>query len=186
MGMVSCVPPLCWYFSFITKSPSSDWDHFEHRPCIYQRTSGAPYHIIEMGRLAWLLLVGHYVACFAWLCGPGPTAHTRYQMTDPPSSQKVASSTAAAVVVGFDPLSYYYYYCCSSNFSADWRQSTSSAHWVMAKHISGQISEPFWWTDCGSTIVSLDIIKWMFFTLNNKYLAIIWRVSSVVYFHVAF
>ena len=27
--------------------------------------SGVPYHIIEVGRLACLQLVGHYVACFA-------------------------------------------------------------------------------------------------------------------------
>ena len=30
------------------------------------------------------------------------------------------------------------------------------------RHLSGQISEPFWSTDCDSTIVSLDILKLMF------------------------
>ena len=42
--------------------------------------SGVQYHIIEVGRLACLQLVGHYVACFGWLCGLGPSAQTRYQL----------------------------------------------------------------------------------------------------------
>ena len=39
-----------------------------YMPFICQRTSGVSYHIIndiEVGRLACLQLVGHYVACFA-------------------------------------------------------------------------------------------------------------------------
>ena len=69
-------------FLFIIRSPSLNWYHFEHRTFIYQRTSGISYHIndIEVGRLACLQLVGHYVACYAWLCGLGPSAQTRYQV----------------------------------------------------------------------------------------------------------
>ena len=69
-------------FLFIIRSPSLNWYHFEHRTFIYQRTSGISYHIndIEVGRLACLQLVGHYVACFGWLCGLGPSAQTRYQL----------------------------------------------------------------------------------------------------------
>ena len=33
------------------------------------------------------------------------------------------------------------------------------------RHFSCQIPELFWLTDCESTIVSLDILKWMLFQL---------------------
>ena len=60
------------------KEPSIS--HFAHRPFFTKERSGVPYHILEMGGLACLQLVGHYVAWFAWLVGSARarTRSTRY------------------------------------------------------------------------------------------------------------
>ena len=45
---------------------------------------GVSYHIIHVGLLACLQVVGHYVACFAWLCWLGLSAQTRYHVPQVP------------------------------------------------------------------------------------------------------
>ena len=116
---------------FITSSPSFKLYNFEHRPFIYQRTSGVPCHINDRGRS-----VGVPAACRA-LCGLlWFTLLARPQRVDEVSGggqtllhrKKLPScAAAAAVVASFAPLSYYYCWC-SCSFSADRRESTSSVH----------------------------------------------------------
>ena len=158
MDTGSCVPPLCWYFSFYHKMSielRSLWAQ-----SVYLSTNvRGPISHHRRGS------VGVPAACRA-LCGLlySFTSWARPECADEvPGEQTLLHRKtspfciAAAVVAGFAPLSYYY--CCSCSLSADRRESTSSVHWVMAKHVSGEVSEHICSTDCGSTTVSLDILK---------------------------